>query len=90
MKVSHDLGPPYPHPWLQDGGYHRADFCWLVVLADDVAPRSKLEACRQYVDRWSERDLLHTLQLADRQPGFSLDPTMAELARRLARRPATP
>jgi hypothetical protein len=84
-----DLGPPHPHPWLQDGGYHRSDFCWLIVLNDGVAPRGKLEACREYVVRWGEHDLLQALRLADGQPGFSLDPTMAELACRLAR-PGTP
>ncbi len=89
MKRSRDLGPPLPYPWLLDGGYHRSDFCWLIVLNDDIAPRAKLEACAQFVDRWSEADLLHALRLADGQAGFSLDPTMAELARRLAR-PAAP
>ncbi|MDQ3430754.1 MAG: hypothetical protein M3467_00725 [Actinomycetota bacterium] len=89
MKRPRDLGAPHPYPWLQDGGYHRADFAWLVVLNDDIAPRGKLKACAEYVDRWSEADLLQALQLANSQPGFALDPTMAELARRLAR-PAAP
>lgn len=81
-----DLGPPFPVPWLQDGGHHRSDFAWCVLLRDDLGDRERLECCALFADRWGEADLLAALRLAWAEPCLPLDPVMAELAGRLARK----